>query len=142
LEHSLFPSQEASEWLRLAARDIRLAELAPGDAPPLAGEALYHAQQAAEKALKGFLVHNGVVYPLTHDVRKLLEICEATDRDMAVGLIPAAGLTQFAIRFRYPGEDQPTREEAIPWLNLARLVWREVTRRLPADPLTGSATGK
>ena len=45
----LFPSQEGLEWLRVAARDIRLAELALGDSPPLAGEALYHAQQAAEK---------------------------------------------------------------------------------------------
>ena len=39
----LFPSQEGLEWLRVAARDIRLAELALGDSPPL----------AAEKALKG-----------------------------------------------------------------------------------------
>jgi len=119
---SLFPSQEASEWLRLAARDIRLAELALGDTPPLAGEALYHAQQAAEKALKGFLVCSGAAYPLTHDVRKLLEVCEAIDKDLAAHLVPAAGLTRFAIRFRYPGEDQPTREEALPWLALARLV--------------------
>lgn len=84
---SLFPSQEAHEWLRLAARDIRLAELALGDAPPLAGEALYHAQQAAEKALKGFLVSNGVAYPLTHDVRKLLDLCRKSDNDLATALV-------------------------------------------------------
>ena len=45
----LFPSLEALEWLRIAARDIRLAELALADNPPMAGGALYHAQQAAEK---------------------------------------------------------------------------------------------
>ena len=117
---TLFPSQESSEWLRLAARDIRLAELALGDVPPLAWEALYHAQQAAEKALKGFLVYSGVVYPLTHDVRMLLELCEGIDAELAATLIPAAGLTQFAVRFRYPGEDQPTREEALPWLRWQR----------------------
>jgi HEPN domain-containing protein len=110
----LLPSQEASEWLRLAARDLRLAELALADVPPLAGEALYHAQQAAEKALKGFLVNSGVVYPLTHDLRKLPELCAGVVAGLAAALIPAAGLRQFAVRFRYPGEDQPTREEALP----------------------------
>jgi HEPN domain-containing protein len=79
----LFPVQEALEWLRIAARDIRLAELALADEPALAGEALYHAQQAAEKALKGFLVHSQVPYPLTHDVRKLLQLCAGIDPDLS-----------------------------------------------------------
>ena len=67
-----------------------------------------------------------VVYPLTHDVRKLLQLCAEVDKDLASAVAPAAGLTQFAVRFRYPGEDQPTREEALPWLELARLVCAEV----------------
>lgn len=129
----LFPMQEAHEWLRLADQDLRLAELALGDAPPLTGEALFHAQQAAEKALKGLLVSHGTQYLLTHDVRKLLQLCEATGASLGPTLIAAAGLTQFATRFRYPGEDQPTREESLPWLELARLVRDEVRRRLPPD---------
>jgi HEPN domain-containing protein len=129
----LFPTQEAIEWLAAAARDIRLAELALDDDPPLAGEALYHAQQAAEKALKAFLIANNVAYPLTHDIRKLLRMCEEVDRQLAGALLPAAGLTQFAARFRYPGEEQPTRDEAIPWLGLARSVRDEVARRLTID---------
>ena len=47
----LFPLQEAFERLRLASRDIRLAELALGDDPPLAGEALYHAQHDEPRQL-------------------------------------------------------------------------------------------
>ncbi len=125
----LFPTQEAIEWLGAADRDIRLAELALEDNPPLAGEALYHAQQAAEKALKAFLIANKVAYPLTHDIRKPLRMCEEIDRQMAAALFPTAGLTQFAARFRYPGEEQPTREGAIPWLGFARARNR-VARRL------------
>jgi hypothetical protein len=34
----LFPLQESLEWLAIAARDLRLAELALSDQPPLAGE--------------------------------------------------------------------------------------------------------
>jgi HEPN domain-containing protein len=126
----LFPLQESREWLRIAARDVRLAELPLNDVPPMPGEALYHAQQAAEKALKGFLVWSGVAYPLTHDVRKLLRECEEIDPSLVAVISPAAGLTQFAVRFRYPGEEQPTREEAMPWLDLARLVCAEVRNRL------------
>lgn len=92
-----------------------------------------HAQQAAEKALKGYLVSNGTAYPLTHDVRRLLALCEGIDRDLVAALAPAAGLTQFAVLFRYPGEEQPTHEEASPWLYLARLVCDQVSQRLPAD---------
>ncbi len=85
------------------------------------GEALYHSQQAAEKALKGFLVANGTSYPLSHDIGKLLDLCAKIDSDLDAALSPAVDLTQFAIRFRYPGEEQPSREEALPWLALAQL---------------------
>ena len=129
----LFPNEEAREWLRVAARDLRLAELALQDTPPLTGEGLYHAQQAAEKALKGFLVLHGIEYPLTHDVRRLLKACTEPDASLPAALSAAVGLTQFAIRFRYPGEEQPSREEALPWLELARKVCDEVNRRLPPE---------
>ncbi len=59
-----FRAEEAREWLRLAARDLRMSELALADTAPLTGESLFHAQQAAEKALKGFLVYHNVQYLL------------------------------------------------------------------------------
>ena len=86
-------SEEAREWLRLAARDLRLAELALKDAPPLTGEALYHMQQAAEKALKGFLVSRRVEYPLTHDLRTLLQRCAKLDASLVDSVASAADLT-------------------------------------------------
>jgi HEPN domain-containing protein len=71
-------AEEARERLRLAGRDLRVAELALADVSPLIGEALYHAQQAAEKALKGLLVWHEAKYPLTHDIRRAGPLC--TDR--------------------------------------------------------------
>lgn len=61
------------------------------------------------------------------------------DADLTAALMPAVGLTQFAVRFRYPGEDQPTREEALPWLGLARSVCQEVLGRIPVDPAVEAA---
>ena len=129
----LFRAEEAREWLRVAARDLRMADLALADAPPLVGEALYHAQQATEKALKGFLVWSGVRYPFTHDIRKLLDLCAPLDPTLDTALAAAVDLTQFAVRFRYPGEDQPTPAEACHWLDLARKTYEEIRRRLPED---------
>lgn len=46
---------EAREWLVRASRDLRGAEHALKADPPLVEDALFHCQQAAEKAMKGFL---------------------------------------------------------------------------------------
>ena len=129
----LFHAEEAREWLLLAARDLRMADLALGDAAPLIGEALYHAQQAAEKSLKGFLVWHGIKYPLTHDIRQLLDLSAPLDPALDAALSAAVDLTQFAVRFRYPGEEQPTAEEARCWLELARRIYEEVRLRLHPD---------
>jgi len=48
-------------------------------------------------------------------------------------LASAVDLTQFAVRFRYPGEEQPGLEEARDWLALARKTYQEVRLRLPKD---------
>jgi HEPN domain-containing protein len=79
-------AEEAREWLRLATSDLRVAEL------PL----LWH----------------GLKYPLTHDIRQLLDICAPLDRTLDPALLAAVDLTQFAVRFRYPGQEQPSPEEA------------------------------
>lgn len=43
------------EWLQVAEEDLRLADLALRANPPLLTGAVYHCQQAFEKALKAFL---------------------------------------------------------------------------------------
>ena len=126
----LFRDEEAREWLAIAARDLRVSELALGDSPPLIREALYHAQQAAEKALKAFLIWHGRPYPRTHDIHRLLDLCTPIDASLDQALSDAVDLTEFAVRFRYPGEDQPAPEEARVWLETARRVVAEVRRRI------------
>jgi hypothetical protein len=41
-------------WLRKAEGDLRAATVDLGAEPPLVDDALFHCQQAVEKALKGF----------------------------------------------------------------------------------------
>src|SRR5204862_953151 len=70
---------EARDWLARADLDLRLAERALGIPPELAAGAAYHAQQAAEKALKAFLAAHNQPFPLTHNLTVLLPLCQAMD---------------------------------------------------------------
>ena len=67
------PREEARVWLQFAADDYRAACGLMAMSPPAIRKALVQGQQAAEKALKAFLIGNGQLYPLTHD----LENCES-----------------------------------------------------------------
>ena len=49
-------ARTVGHWLRKARHDLRSAHRLYTDAPPLLGTAAYHCQQAAEKALKGWLM--------------------------------------------------------------------------------------
>ncbi|MFN0011934.1 MAG: HEPN domain-containing protein [Phycisphaerales bacterium] len=103
---------EASEWLDIARHELAAARhlLAPGALEP--GVAAYLAHQSAEKALKGFLTHHEQTFEKTHDLTRLLGLCEAVDPDMSRFRGAAARLTPFVVRFRYPGPFLPTRPEA------------------------------
>lgn len=110
-------STNPAEWLRYARADLALAE-----APPPAGVFLellaYHAQQAAEKALKAVLLHaTRETPPRTHDVVLLLDLCgEAARERPPVGAEAAQRLTEYAVLSRYPSDlgeiDEPEWRQA------------------------------
>ena len=47
-------------WLTKATSDLRSAKVLASAEDPVLDTAIYHCQQAAEKAVKAFLVHCGV----------------------------------------------------------------------------------
>lgn len=87
----------AQQWLAYAQDDLSTAELVLRQEEPLCAIAAFHAQQAAEKALKGFLVHCGVTFPYTHSISALRELAQPrapwVDR-----LVDADRLTLYASR--------------------------------------------
>lgn len=65
-----------ADWLRHAYSDLALAGITP--LPQVLLEQLcFHAQQAAEKALKGILVACNVAVPRTHNLRTLFDLLPA-----------------------------------------------------------------
>ena len=102
--------------------------------PPFAGDAAFHAQQAGEKALKGFLAWHDVPFGKTHDLSALGQQCAEIDPRLAPVGQRAATLTVYAWKYRYPGEpEEPPRQEAESALALAREVYTAVLDRLPED---------
>ncbi len=125
--------EETRAWLGRARRDLRAAKLLiAGDAN---AEALFHCQQAVEKAIKAFLTFHERTFRKTHDLGDLSSECLAIDDSLRPVVSQAEGLTQYAWRFRYPGEpDEPEPAEAQDGLKKAEAVLGEVERRLPVVP--------
>lgn len=122
------------EWATHADEDLRVAQhtLSLHDQCPFRLVA-YHAQQCAEKYLKGFLVLCGVDFPYTHNIARLLELC-AEHGEWAEALKDAEELTPFAITARYPDGDEPVSEpEARRAIDIARSVRRAVHSALAAE---------
>ena len=121
-------------WLAKAALDLRSAEVDLAAHPPITSDALFHCQQAVEKALKAFLTWHDHPFRKTHDLVELGGRCVALDATLEPSLRTAGPLTEYAWRFRYPGEvDEPAREEAEQSLKVARSVVTAVVQRLPAE---------
>lgn len=61
----------------------------------------FHAQQAAEKALKAVLVMRGVEYRRSHDLSYLGELLESSGLALGDDLAGLDELTPFAVQLRY-----------------------------------------
>ncbi len=125
---------EVRARLRKAANDLKAAEVDLAASPPLLEDALFHCQQAAEKAMKGFLTTHDSIFRKTHDLDELAKTCEGLDSSLAPILDAARDLSVFAWVFRYPGEAEPPSEpEVREFLAIARHVYQEILLRLPKD---------
>jgi HEPN domain-containing protein len=123
--------QEVQAWLRKADNDLRSAQVDLAANPPLIEDALFHCQQAAEKAMKAFLTAHDNTFGKTHDLDELAIACEKIDASLKEALDPARDLTVFAWEFRYPGSDEaPPEAEAHDSLLLAQATVDAIRERL------------
>jgi HEPN domain-containing protein len=111
------------QWLGKAEADL-LAAAAILNAPmPSYETAAFHAQQAAEKALKALLVRHQIPFGKTHNIAELLTLAEPAFPGVAAQLPKADTLTPYAVDARYPSEVPPTpKDEA----SRARALAQEV----------------
>lgn len=95
-------SGSPQDWLRHARSDLALARMAKARGV-LRQHLCFHAQQAAEKALKAVLVANGLRVVKTHDLAFLMQALPKTV-SVPPPLINLPVLNQYAVQQRYPGE--------------------------------------
>ena len=109
-----------SNWIAKAKNDLKSAlKLAKGD-DPLLDTAVYHCQQSAEKALKGYLVLRNIEFKKSHDLNYLIKLLLPTEPDFFILHDYAELLTPMAVEFRYPDDSLvPTYEEYELALNAA-----------------------
>jgi HEPN domain-containing protein len=115
------------DWLKHARSDLALAQSDIADEAILLETLCFHAHQAVEKALKAVLVHLNVEFLKTHNIKTLTELLPEGVKKSA-DLNAAAGLTDYAVSSRYPGESEPVSEaEFREALRLAQAVlhWAE-----------------
>jgi HEPN domain-containing protein len=104
---------ETKAYLDKAALDLRAAEHERTASPPLTGDMVFHAQQLVEKTLKAFLSWHDQPFRKTHSLVELGRQCAILQPDLEPLLREAAPLTEYAWKFRYPGEaEEPALEEA------------------------------
>jgi len=92
-----------AEWISHAKSDLRLAQIASKDEFVRKEQACFHAQQAAEKAIKAVLLSRKIEFPLAHDIEQLLEIAENNGITLPEDVQEAGLLTPYAVESRYPG---------------------------------------
>lgn len=77
----------------------------------------FHAQQCAEKAIKGYLTLHSIAFEYCHDLSYLIDLCVPLDADFEQFRTEVDQLTPYAVEFRYPDvfriADQGRRYSAI-----------------------------
>ncbi|MCL2633281.1 MAG: HEPN domain-containing protein [Oscillospiraceae bacterium] len=93
------------EWKRLAEMDLVTAQRIFELHRPMPHEIIcFHSQQAAEKILKCFLVHNSIMPPKTHDLQQLVDMCAEIESTFNTLDKEAELLSEYGVLPRYPTE--------------------------------------
>ncbi|MGH1395019.1 MAG: HEPN domain-containing protein [Trichormus sp.] len=99
--------------------------------------AIYHCQQGAEKALKGFLVFHDTEPGDTHNINTLVKLASQFKPEFTSLLKEAGYLTQYNQTYRYPMETTedfiPTPGELKKAYKLAIEVYQNVIDSMPNE---------
>ena len=96
----------AEEWLAFAREDLAITHLA-GASNRIR---CFHAQQAAEKAIKPLLTLLEIEFVRSHDLNYLAQLLPHEFR-LKAGVIDLERLSRWAVDLRYPGSTEIDRSE-------------------------------
>lgn len=100
----------ARDWLARAKGDLALAR-APLPDDGFYEDLCFHAQQAAEKALKSVYLHHGWTFRYVHDLDELVTGLGSRGLDVPQDVKEAVVLTSYAFEARYPSVGETVSQE-------------------------------
>lgn len=128
-------SNPANRWFDKARDDLVAAEKLHGIPETSSAIVAFHAQQAAEKYLKGFLIHHEVEPPRTHDLEEILGKGAEIEGDIVRLRSTVEGLTDYGVAPRYPDTGiTVSSEDAAHALQAAREVRAWINQALSGPP--------
>lgn len=97
------PSKNVQDWFKKSREDLLAANvLSEARDKQLWGSVTFHCQQAAEKAMKGFLTHNKKKFRKTHNLLELGAEVTKINSTFEPLMRKAIKLNPYAVIFRYP----------------------------------------
>jgi HEPN domain-containing protein len=121
-------------WLVKARADLGSAYKLASAPDAYLDAAIYHCQQAAEKAIKGFLTFHGQRFEKVHNLPLLVAQAMKLEPDYGDLQDAAERLTPYATLFRYPGDIlEPDPIEFEQALNDAEQFYAFILETLPQE---------
>ena len=127
--------KQVEDWVLLADKDLRAAEIIINDEHPLTNIVAFHCQQAIEKYLKAFLIEKDGPLIRTHDLIKLNGIVSEIEK-LCIDEDKLIVLNEVYIDSRYPGDlglmpdGMPTNEQAKEFIKYANEIKKIINGRL------------
>ena len=92
----------------------------------------FHAQQAAEKMLKAFIIYHGFTVEKTHDLIQLLSVCVNIESSLIVLESDCQELNYYSVSSRYPDDPyEPDESDGRKMADSAKRIRKSVLRFLP-----------
>ena len=111
------------QWIDLADMDLALSQHSAKTMRPTPHEIIcFHCQQFTEKYLKAFLISKGIEPPYTHDLVKLLSLCEAENAIFSEIKERCAILTEYGVQPRYSADMRINEDDMKRALHYAEVV--------------------
>jgi len=114
--------ESVAQWVQSARSDLAYAEIDP-PVGVMFEPLCFHAQQAAEKAIKALLLAHDEEPPYIHDIGALVALLQ-TKVAVPEGVADAAALTPYAAWSGYPPSGEPVTDEQ--WRDAAAIARRVV----------------
>lgn len=119
-------------WFEKGQKDVEMAKRAMGPSAPLLDMACYHAQQCAEKYLKGYLVSHQIEFRWVHDLVYLVQLCREQDSQFESLMEAVDVLNVYSTQVRYPAEDmsEPSPKDAHQAIQMTEHIAQFVENRI------------